>query len=164
MEFDRNFIFGQLRRIKDPEIPVVDIVELGIVRDARLVGGVIHVDITPTYSGCPAMRVIEDEIIEVLRQNFPGSITVNKVYSPPWTSAWLSSETKEKFRRYGIAPPGNVCGIEKLVALGQARQPVACPHCGKSDCELRSEYSSTACKALYFCGSCKEPFEYFKEI
>ncbi len=150
-----------LEAVPDPEIPVVNIVELGIVRRAELRGSEVTVTITPTYSGCPAMREIERSIQETLNlAGFP-DVHVETVHSPPWTTDWLSEETKEKLRAYGIAAPkgGNE---DQLVTLGRSTPP--CPYCGAAKTELRSEFGATACKSFYYCNSCLQPFEYFKSI
>ena len=155
-----------LREVKDPEIPVIDIVELGIVRNVELEGGVVRVDITPTYSGCPAMQVIERDIISILRANGYEKVNVNTVYSPAWTTDWLSNETKQKFRDYGIAPPTGAStsagGIAELVSLRRAKATIECPYCRSSNTIEKSEFGSTACKSIHFCNSCHQPFDHFK--
>jgi ring-1,2-phenylacetyl-CoA epoxidase subunit PaaD len=152
-----------LRGIPDPEVPAIDIVELGIVRRAELMpDGVVAVDVTPTYSGCPAMRVIEDEIVAALRANGYDRIELKTVYSPPWTTDWLSDEAKAKLKAYGIAPPGPAGSDPPLVPLMSAVRRVACPYCGSSNTERKSEFGSTACKAIHYCHHCHQPFEEFK--
>jgi ring-1,2-phenylacetyl-CoA epoxidase subunit PaaD len=161
----REDILAILREVKDPEIPFIDVVELGIVRDVALEGDALRVDITPTYSGCPAMQVIEREIGEVLASHGFGDVRVRTIYSPAWTTDWMSEETKEKFRSYGIAPPSGASsspGIEELVSLRRARPTVACPFCGSANTVEKSEFGSTACKSIHFCSSCHQPFDAFK--
>ncbi len=156
-----------LRAVKDPELPFIDIVELGIVRDVELEGDTLRVDITPTYSGCPAMQVIEREVSEVLAENGYVNARVRTVYSPAWTTDWMSESTKQKFRDYGIAPPSGVAqhgGIAELVSLRRARVTVECPYCRSSNTTERSEFGSTACKSIHFCNSCHQPFDQFKSI
>jgi ring-1,2-phenylacetyl-CoA epoxidase subunit PaaD len=152
-----------LRQVKDPEVPVLDVVELGVVRAAEVLADRVVVRITPTYSGCPALRVIEEQIKATLhRHGFP-EVQVETVFNPPWTTDWLSAEAKEKLRAYGIAPPGKAAGPE-LVPLGGPVRTVACPFCGSSDTTLQSSFGSTACKAIHVCRACRQPFEHFKAI
>ena len=160
-------IMEMLREVKDPELPMIDVVELGVVRDVAIDGEMIRVDITPTYSGCPALQVIEREIQSTLESRGLANVTVRTVYSPAWTTDWLSDETKEKFREYGIAPPGGTApagGIAELVSIRRARPTTACPFCGSSNTELKSEFGSTACKSIHFCNSCHQPFDHFKDF
>ena len=156
-----------LATVMDPEVPVLSVVELGIVRDVELAGGEVTVVVTPTYSGCPAMRTIEDDIVAALAAaGFPGA-RVRTVYSPPWTTDWIAPAAREKLRAYGIAPPparsADAAGDE-LVPLLRRAPAVACPYCGSSQTETRSEFGSTACKATLFCRSCSQPCELFKAI
>jgi ring-1,2-phenylacetyl-CoA epoxidase subunit PaaD len=156
-----------LRSVKDPEIPMIDIVELGIVRDVVLDGDAVRVDITPTYSGCPAMQVIEREIGDTLRTHGFTDVNVRTVYSPAWTTDWISDETKEKFREYGIAPPRGAResgGIAELVSIRRAQPTTVCPFCGSSNTERKSEFGSTACKSIHYCNSCHQPFDHFKDF
>ncbi len=145
----------------DPEIPVLTIADLGVLRDVEVAGDEVTVTITPTYSGCPAMRMIEFEIVTKLAEaGFPDA-QVRTVLSPAWTTDWMSEEAREKLRAYGIAPPqGRAGGRGALFG----HDTVACPQCGGTDTERVSEFGSTACKALYRCRSCGEPFDYFKCI
>jgi ring-1,2-phenylacetyl-CoA epoxidase subunit PaaD len=160
----RDELFEILTEIKDPELPVVDIVELGIVRDVVVEGEKVRVDITPTYSGCPALQVIEQDIVAILRSQGFSDVKVKNVFSPAWTTDWLSDETKEKLREYGIAPPSGLAtaGVTELVTIRRARPTVECPYCGSPNTEEKSEFGSTACKAIHFCNSCHQPFDYFK--
>ena len=160
-------MFDILREVKDPELPFIDIVELGIVRDVRLEGTSVMVDITPTYSGCPAMQVIEREVGEALAARGFDSVRVNTVYSPAWTTDWMSEETRQKFRDYGIAPPrggAEIGGITELVSLRRAKATIECPFCRSSNTTEKSEFGSTACKSIHFCNSCHQPFDYFKSF
>jgi len=167
-EFSREHVLAILAEVKDPELPFIDIVELGIVREVVLDGGRLRVDITPTYSGCPAMQVIEREVGEVLARNGFDSVDVRTVYSPAWTTDWMSAETKQKFRDYGIAPPSGEAesagGIAELVTLRRARPTIECPFCRSSNTVLKSEFGSTACKSIHFCNGCHQPFDYFKSF
>ncbi len=151
-----------LREIKDPEVPVIDIVELGIVRGAEVDGGKVTVLITPTYSGCPAMRVIEEQVVETLERHGFDQVSVKMVFNPAWTTDWISDQAREKLRAYGIAPPGKA--EVELVTLGRPTRTIACPFCASANTSRESEFGSTACKALYVCRSCHQPFEHFKAI
>jgi ring-1,2-phenylacetyl-CoA epoxidase subunit PaaD len=153
-------IFKLLSEIPDPEIPVINIIELGILRDVILTDDLCTIVITPTYSGCPAMRVIEDDIRTKLKEIGIVNVKVDLLYTPAWTTDWISDEAKEKLRAYGIAPPDH-SSIDKQVLLGKSRD-LKCPLCGSTDTEMISQFGSTACKALFRCKACKEPFDYFK--
>lgn len=150
-----------LERVKDPEVPVVSVVELGIVRDVRVAGSRVSVTITPTYSGCPAMREIELDIRAALAAEGITDVALETVHAPAWTTDWIGAEAREKLRAYGIAPPGPV-EQGGLVMLTRRRATVVCPHCGSSNTELKSEFGSTACKAIHVCNACREPFDEFK--
>jgi ring-1,2-phenylacetyl-CoA epoxidase subunit PaaD len=154
-----------LRTVMDPEVPVLSIVDLGIVRGAQVTGDSVRVDITPTYSGCPAMQVITEEVVAALKQHGYADVTVRTVYQPAWTTDWISQEGRTRLREYGIAPPGPAAAAAgPLVQLGSAGPRVTCPFCGSRDTELRSEFGSTACKSLHVCQSCRQPFEHFKAL
>ena len=155
-------VYKLLSEIPDPEIPVISIEELGILRDVKLENGLCTVVITPTYSGCPAMKVIEDDIRKVLKTAGIGKVNVELVYSPAWTTDWISDAAKEKLRAYGIAPPEH-SSVDKGLLMGKARH-LKCPLCGSENVTMVSQFGSTACKALYRCNDCKEPFDYFKCI
>jgi len=162
----RRSLLDLLSSIKDPELPVVDIVELGIVRDISVEGDSVQVDVTPTYSGCPAMQVIEQDIVQALEADGFREVKVRYVFSPPWTSDWLSEQTRAKLRESGIAPPMAVesSGPDELITLRRARKTIACPYCGSASTEEKSEFGSTACKAIHYCNSCHQPFDYFKSF
>ncbi len=151
-----------LAEVTDPEIPVLTIEDLGVLRDVHWDGDTAHVVITPTYSGCPAMMTIRMEIVRTLREHGVDRVRVEEVISPPWTTDWMSAEGREKLRAYGIAPP--VGSAQARSALFGDTAEVACPQCGSIETEQVSEFGSTACKALYRCRSCQEPFDYFKCI
>lgn len=152
-----------LRSVKDPEVPVLDVVELGIVREVRQEAGRIFVDITPTYSGCPALNTIEQDIVAALNAGGYADVEVRKIYSPAWTTDWMGAAAKEKLRAYGIAPP-HTREAEPLIVLERARKATICPYCGSSNTEEKSEFGSTACKAIHFCNGCHQPFDSFKSI
>ena len=162
----RESLLDLLSSIKDPELPVVDIVELGIVRDIVVDGDSAEVVVTPTYSGCPAMQVIEQDIVQALEGDGFKSVKVRYVFSPPWTTDWLSERTKAKLREAGIAPPTAVDSSEAndLVTLRRMRKTIDCPYCGSANTAERSEFGSTACKAIHYCNSCHQPFDYFKDF
>ncbi|MCP5027689.1 MAG: phenylacetate-CoA oxygenase subunit PaaJ [Actinomycetia bacterium] len=147
--------------VPDPEVPVLSIDDLGVLRSVEEVDGRILVTITPTYSGCPAMQFIEDRIIEaVVDAGFEGE--VRTVFSPAWTTDWMSDDGRRKLRDYGIAPPNPVGSADETVLT--IRAVVRCPRCDSADTKPVSEFGSTACKALYQCNDCHEPFDYFKEL
>lgn len=148
--------------IPDPEIPVISIVELGVIRDVRIQGDKVEVDITPTYSGCPAMKQMEDDVRSRLRDKGFREVRVRTIYSPAWTTDWLSGEAREKLLRYGIAPPEG-SSTDKGTLTGKIRN-VRCPRCGSTETVMVSQFGSTACKALYKCNKCLEAFDYFKCI
>jgi len=158
-------IWGLLGQIMDPEIPVVSVVDLGIVRDVRHDADGIEVVITPTYSGCPATRQIEQDIRAALAQaGIDARLSI--VLSPAWTTDWISEAGRGKLNAYGIAPPakGSNGGKAGKRALFGAAPIVACPQCGSPHTEMISEFGSTPCKALWRCIACREPFDYFKCI
>jgi ring-1,2-phenylacetyl-CoA epoxidase subunit PaaD len=159
----RETVLAILDGVKDPEVPVLSVVELGIVREVELTDGEVTVVLTPTYSGCPAMHVIEEDIRAALAASGMSRVQLRTVYAPAWTTEWMSDAAREKLRAYGIAPPGHVAG-QDFVALTRAREPVPCPYCGSKNTVLRSEFSSTACKAMHTCRACSQPFEEFKAI
>jgi ring-1,2-phenylacetyl-CoA epoxidase subunit PaaD len=149
-----------LGNVADPEIPVVSIVDLGIVRDV-IVADNVTVELSPTYSGCPATEVIENSVVEALNKYGIENVEIRRVLSPPWTTDWISDEGRDKLRRYGIAPPEK--GASKRALLHGERE-IACPRCDSVNTAVVSEFGSTACKASYKCKDCLEPFEYFKCI
>lgn len=158
----RDDVWKILDDVRDPEVPVLSVVELGIVRAVETEGDAVVVDITPTYSGCPAMHEIETSIVGALAaRGLNGRVRV--VYSPAWTTDWISEEAREKLKQYGIAPPEPTgAHTDVLVPLLRRSKPIACPFCGSRDTETRSEFGSTACKSLQFCNACHQPFEHFK--
>lgn len=151
-----------LEEIPDPEIPVISIVELGVIRKIKSTRDGVEIDITPTYSGCPAMKQMEDDVVSTLKAKGIENIKVNLVYSPAWTTDWLSAEAREKLRKYGIAPPAE--GSKDKSFLTGKHKGVKCPRCNSENTEMISQFGSTACKALYRCRDCLEPFDYFKCI
>jgi ring-1,2-phenylacetyl-CoA epoxidase subunit PaaD len=156
-------VLAWLEEVPDPEIPVVSIMDLGIVREVFWRHDELVVAITPTYSGCPAMAVIEQEIGRALALRGLSKVRLERRLAPAWTTDWLSAKGRLQLREYGIAPP-----TEKVIDIaGISRTPhvepgVCCPHCGSAHTKLTSRFGSTACKALYKCTDCLEPFDYFK--
>ncbi len=153
-----------LEQVLDPEVPVLSVVELGIVRDVAVVDGTVTVTVTPTYSGCPATEMIQDSIVTALQAAGAEHVTVRMQLAPAWTTDWIAPAAAEKLRRYGIAPP-------HLAGMPLASQPLRfhpralhCPRCDSTRTEQLSAFGSTACKALYRCLDCREPFDYFKPI
>tara|TARA_B100000427_G_C15387307_1_gene541667 strand:+ start:148 stop:594 length:447 start_codon:yes stop_codon:yes gene_type:complete len=140
-------IWKILETIPDPEIPVISVVELGVVRDVEIINKQLTITVTPTYSGCPAIQQMQDDISLKLTENGYEDFEIITKLSPAWTTEWMSDKTKNKLKNYGIAPP------EKIIE---------CPQCNSKQIELISNFGSTACKALYKCNDCLEPFDYFK--
>ena len=154
-------VWDWLADVPDPEIPVLSVVDLGMIRGVLVTRGRVEVAVSPTYSGCPATEVIEHCIAAELCRRGVANATVRRALAPPWTSDWISDAGKEKLRRYGIAPPVGSSSRREL--LGTPRQ-IPCPRCGSTITSLVSEFGSTDCKASYKCDDCLEPFEYFKCI
>lgn len=170
-------VWTWLAAVPDPEIPAISVVDLGIVRAVQVTGDdAVSVTITPTYSGCPAMQVIEDAVRDALREHGLKHVDIVTRLSPAWTTDWMSEEGKVKLKDYGIAPPSqqaselqviDTSGLKSGLAAAVSRRAVpppvvACPHCGSTHTQLTSQFGSTPCKALYKCLDCREPFDYFK--
>lgn len=156
-----------LADVPDPEIPVISITDLGIVRDTRYDGEQLVVTVTPTYSGCPATEVIAEQIRAALAARGLADARIETRLSPAWTTDWLSEDGRRKLRDYGIAPPVGRAANEHTVDLSRLRRAapapvVACPRCGSTHTEVLSPSGSTPCKSLYRCTACREPFDYFK--
>jgi ring-1,2-phenylacetyl-CoA epoxidase subunit PaaD len=162
----REELLAVLDAVMDPEVPVLSVRELGIVRDVAVdEAGAVTVTVTPTYSGCPAIRVIEQDILAALEQAGISDARVHTTYAPAWTTDWIAPEARAKLKAYGIAPPGRAEGSEGgLVQLLRRRANAQCPYCDSHDTELRSEFGSTACKSVCWCRACGQPFEEFKAI
>lgn len=157
---NKEDIISILAEVMDPEIPVLSITDLGILREVEVTENEITVNITPTYSGCPAMDAIQQDIRKILAKNGMERVKINRVLSPAWTSDWMSREGKEKLEAFGIAPPALTAGC--ALALAGNDEPDHCPLCQSRNIELISRFGSTSCKALYRCLDCREPFDYFK--
>jgi ring-1,2-phenylacetyl-CoA epoxidase subunit PaaD len=160
-------VWTWLGEVPDPEIPVISVVDLGIVRDVAWDGAECVVTITPTYSGCPAMEVIAQSVTAALHAHGLPRVRLVSRLAPAWTTDWMSEAGKAALKGYGIAPPVqhaiDISGLHARVSRHAVAQPqVACPHCGSARTELTSQFGSTPCKALYKCLDCREPFDYFK--
>lgn len=156
---EATHIWELLEEVSDPEVPVLSVVDLGVVRDVYIEEEWVHITITPTYSGCPAMKTMEDDIRKKLAENKLEKVVVNTVLSPAWTTDWLSENGRIKLKEYGIAPPENE--VDKSVLFSEPTK-VPCPKCDSTDTRMISQFGSTACKAHYRCNSCQEPYDYFK--
>lgn len=157
-----------LGEVLDPEVPALSVVDLGIVRAVHADGAALEVVLTPTYSGCPATEVIEQGVRDALAAAGFDAVTVRLQRAPAWTSDWISAEGRRKLKDYGIAPPGPVAQADavpiRFIGRRQAMAPIACPRCGSAHTERLSAFGATACKSLWRCLGCREPFEHFKPI
>jgi ring-1,2-phenylacetyl-CoA epoxidase subunit PaaD len=164
MHRSREKILAELSGIEDPEIPVLNIVEMGIVKGIDITDNNVQVSITPTYSGCPAMKVIEDQVISAIEGLGFDQVKVKTVFFPPWSTDDMTSESKSKLREYGIAPPENKHLINSGELFSKNDGTVTCPFCDSTETILKSFFGSTSCKSLYYCNNCSQPFEHFKCI
>ena len=157
--------WAALQAVMDPEVPVLSVCDLGIVREVHSSEAGTQVVLTPTYSGCPATEVIADSVREALEQAGFGPVTVSHRLAPAWTTDWISGQGRERLLAYGIAPPGQACACDQAPSQILIRpRNLACPRCGSLQTERLSAFGSTACKALHRCLDCREPFEHFKPI
>lgn len=157
---EKEKVLQWLREVRDPEIPVLNVIEMGIVRDVFMDESQITVFITPTYSGCPAMNAIEQNIKQKLLQKGVKNATVKKDFSASWTTDWMTDEARRKLKEYGIAPPEHRAQINADQPLED--KTIECPHCHSENTRLQSEFGSTACKAQFYCHNCEQAFEHFK--
>ena len=158
-------IWSWLEEVIDPEIPVLNVVEMGIVRDVEIENDQVIVKITPTYSGCPAMNAIEMEIQKKLTEKEVANFKVLTDFKESWTTDWMTDHAKQKLKEYGIAPPEKTEEEgDFLTSLKGSQKIVPCPYCDSFETVLQSEFGSTACKSLYYCNGCEQPFEHFKCI
>lgn len=163
--YTKDQIWSILEEVTDPEIPVLNIVEMGIVRDIIIDHEKVTVQITPTYSGCPAMNAIENEIHKKLNERKISEFQVKTDYSESWTTDWMTGHAKKKLKDYGIAPPDKTENSDDfLTNLKGSQKIVPCPYCDSMETNLESEFGSTACKSQYYCNNCDQPFEHFKCI
>jgi ring-1,2-phenylacetyl-CoA epoxidase subunit PaaD len=156
----RNTIWQLLEEVKDPEIPVVSIVEMGMVRDILQDGGKTIILLAPTFAGCPALQVMQEEIRSRLEAAGLSQVEVKLVLSPPWSSDDITPQARQKLSDFGLAPPARHQGLIELAWL----QPVLCPYCSSSETILKNGFGSTLCRAIYFCNHCNQPFEQFKPL
>lgn len=163
-------VWRWLSEVPDPEIPVISLVDLGIIRDVAWDADTMVVTVTPTYSGCPATTVINLDIEQALRARGVEKLRLERQLSPPWTTDWVSAEGREKLRAYGIAPPVDDTAADvrlrarARILADRAAPSIACPRCGATETEKVSQFGSTPCKSSYRCRNCLEPFDYFKCI
>ena len=155
----RQHVLDLLENVKDPEVPVISVRELGVLREVEVTDDKVLVTITPTYTGCPAMDMMREDILKELHDAGITHVEVKQVLAPAWTTDWISDAGKAKLKAYGIAPPEKTADIRAL--KGEA-PVVECPQCGSKDTVMISAFGSTACKALWKCNSCLEPFDQFK--
>jgi len=161
----KSKIWSWLEEVIDPEIPVLNVVEMGIVRDVEIENDQVIVKITPTYSGCPAMNAIEMEIHKKLTEKGVANFKVLTDFKESWTTDWMTDHAKQKLKEYGIAPPEKTEEEgDFLTSLKGSQKIVPCPYCDSFETVLQSEFGSTACKSLYYCNGCEQPFEHFKCI
>lgn len=161
----KETVWSWLEEVIDPEIPVLNVVEMGIVRGVEIDNGRVTVVITPTYSGCPAMNAIELEIHKKLKEKGLHDVKVRTDFKESWTTDWMTDYARRKLKDYGIAPPEDSDASDDfLTSLKGSQKVVPCPYCDSLDTELQSEFGSTACKSQYYCHNCDQPFEHFKCI
>ncbi len=157
-------IWRALEEVKDPEIPLVSVVEMGIVRDVQVACGAAGVEVlvkmTPTFSGCPALQVIRDSIAARVRELGAASVEVESVLFPPWTSDWINDAGRAKLKAFGLAPPARHGGRLAITFY----EPVACPYCDSYNTTVKNTFGSTLCRAIYYCNACRQPFEQFKPL
>ncbi|MDB4873713.1 MAG: phenylacetate-CoA oxygenase, PaaJ subunit [Gemmatimonadetes bacterium] len=157
----RDELLQILDTVMDPEVPVLSVVELGIIRDAVASDEGVVVTITPTYSGCPAMREIETEVRRAIEAQGLGPVEIRTTYSPAWTTDWIDADARAKLEAYGIAPP-RPASEDELVPLLRRAASVRCPYCQSRETEQKSVFGTTACKSIWVCNACRQPFEEFK--
>lgn len=162
-------VWDWLGHVPDPEIPVISLTDLGIIRDVEWDDDTLVVTVTPTYSGCPATAVINLDIEQALHDRGVGKVRLKRQISPPWTTDWISTEGREKLRAYGIAPPVDGTAADprllgRVNRMAGSNLTIACPRCGSTHTTKVSQFGSTPCKASYRCDDCLEPFDYFKCI
>ena len=153
-------IWQALETVKDPEIPVVSVVEMGIVRDVSVSEDGVTVTMTPTFSGCPALHVMEQEIERTVRELGAEEVSVETVLHPPWTSDWISDEARQKLKSFGLSPPPRHGGNVQVTFY----EPVPCPYCDSMNTSVKNAFGSTLCRAIYYCNECEQPFEQFKAL
>jgi ring-1,2-phenylacetyl-CoA epoxidase subunit PaaD len=153
-------VWRALEDVKDPEIPVISVVELGVIRAVRVDGDHVTVDMTPTFAGCPALAVMQAEVEARLRQLGAADVRVRLVLSPPWSTDWITPAAREKLRAFGLAPAPPHGGLIQIMFSDDA----VCPYCGSAETSLKNSFGPTLCRALYYCNHCQQPFEQFKAL
>ncbi|HSM55621.1 MAG TPA: 1,2-phenylacetyl-CoA epoxidase subunit PaaD [Candidatus Sulfomarinibacteraceae bacterium] len=153
-------VWQALEEVKDPEIPVVSVVEMGIVRDVDIRNGAVTVTMTPTFSGCPALNVMEQDIAARVRAMGVDEVTVETTLHPPWTSDWISEEGRQKLKSFGLSPPPKHGGKVQITFY----EPAPCPYCDSTNTTVKNTFGPTLCRAIYYCNECQQPFEQFKAI
>ena len=153
-------IYDWLKEVKDPEIPVLSLVDLGVIHEVQVLGGIVKIVITPTFVGCPALDVMETDIRELLRGKGVNNVEIEVSYKKTWTSDMISSEGKEALRKFGLAPPPPRELFSDLNVLEHA----ACPRCGNNNTDLKNLFGATLCRSIHYCNDCKECFEQFKPL
>ena len=153
-------VWQALEAVKDPEIPVVSVVEMGIVRQVNVDHDHVRVQMTPTFSGCPALQVMRDEIEAEVRRVGAAEVTVETILSPPWSTDWITEEARQKLRAFGLAPPPRHGGNLAVTFF----EVVACPYCDSNNTSVKNTFGSTLCRAIYYCNYCQQPFEQFKAL
>lgn len=160
MNLSEHMVMGWLEDVKDPEIPTLSLVDLGVVTAIEIKADQVIVEITPTFTGCPALDIMKSEIVEVLRARGVENPTVRVSYAQPWTSDKISEKGRAAIKKFGLAPPPSAVLFTELEVLETAE----CPRCGGSDTEMKNVFGATLCRSIYYCNSCKEAFEQFKPI
>lgn len=159
-ESSLDIVWKALETVKDPEIPVLSVVELGLIRQVGLEDGRVVVTMTPSFIGCPALDVMQREVERSVRELGFEQVEVKTLLSPPWTSDWITSDGREKLRKFGLAPPPQHHGdLQRVIDLA-----ATCPYCDSQDTELRNSFGPTLCRSIYICNSCQQPFEQFKPL
>jgi ring-1,2-phenylacetyl-CoA epoxidase subunit PaaD len=153
-------IRAALAEVKDPEIPVISVVELGVIRAVAVDGDRVTIDMAPTFAGCPALAAMQAQVAERVRQLGAATVEVRLVLSPPWSTDWISEAARAKLRAFGLAPARPHGGLLQI----QFEAPAICPHCGSQDTTLKNSFGPTLCRALYYCNHCQQPFEQFKAL
>lgn len=153
-------VWQALEAVKDPEIPVVSVVEMGIVRQVNVDHDHVRVQMTPTFSGCPALQVMRDAIEAEVRRVGAAEVTVETILSPPWSTDWITEEARQKLRAFGLAPPPRHGGNLAVTFF----EVVACPYCDSNNTSVKNTFGSTLCRAIYYCNDCQQPFEQFKAL
>lgn len=153
-------VWELLAQIPDPEIPVISLVELGVIRQVEVSGGGVTISISPTFSGCPALQVMQDDIRERLASAGSDNVTLLISHSPSWSTDWITPQGREKLKSFGISPPARHSGLIELALV----QTATCPYCGSSNTQVKNEFGPTLCRAILYCNQCQQPFEQFKPL